>query len=337
MGRTLADIASELGAILHGPGDVPVRGIASLSSAGPDQLSFLANSALRDRLAGCGAAAVLCRRDDVEECPVPALEVEDPYAAFARISHYFDPAPTPAPGVHPAAVVDPSVSVPDSVSVGPAAVIEAGVELGDSVVVMAGSVVGAGSRLGEGVTLHPNVTIYHGVALGPRTIIHAASVLGSDGFGYAPTRDGWLKVAQAGGLRIGADVEIGAGCTIDRGALEDTVIEDGVILDNQVHVGHNVFIGAHTAIAAKVGIAGSARIGRRCMFAGMAGVNSHIEICDDVQVLGMGMISASIHEPGAYGSALPAQERRLYQRNVARYRKLGELFRRVRKLESGAD
>lgn len=334
MGRTLDEIASELGATLHGSGDLRISGIASLASAGPEQLTYLANPALRDRLARCRAAAVLCRRDDLDQCPVPALEVDDPYAAFARISRHFAPAPAPAPGVHPAAVIDSSVSVPASASIGPGVVIEADVELGEGVVVMAGSVIGPGARLGEGVKIHPNVTIYHGVSLGPRTIIHAASVLGSDGFGYAPSRDGWIKVAQVGRLRIGADVEIGAGCTIDRGALDDTVIEDGVILDNQVHIGHNVFVGEHTAIAGQVGIAGSARIGRRCMLAGQVGVNSHIGICDDVQLLGKAMVTRSIDSPGAYGSGLPAQEQRLWQRTVARVRRLDELFRRVRKLEN---
>ena len=151
-----------------------------------------------------------------------------------------------------------------------------------------------------------------------------------------PGPGGWTKIAQVGGVRIGADVEIGAGTTIDRGAIDDTVIGNGVILDNQIQVAHNVVIGDFTAIAGKVGIAGSARIGSQCMIGGAVGISGHLEICDKVQVLGMSLVSRSITEPGTYGSALPVDKQDRYRRNVARFRHLDELHRRVRKLERDA-
>jgi len=336
MSVTLAFLAEELGAELHGPGDLTVTGLGTLASARGDQLSFLANPRYRSQLETTGAAAVLLRADQLEHCPVAALVVADPYMAYARISRHFDTAPAPTPGVHPSAVVDPSARVPASASVGPNVVIDAQVVIGEGVVIGANTVIGARSEIGDGCHLWPNVTIYHGVTIGPRSIIHAHCVLGADGFGFAPGADGWTKIAQVGGVRIGADVEIGAGTTVDRGAIDDTVIGNGVILDNQIQVAHNVVIGDHTAIAGKVGIAGSTRIGAQCLIGGAAGLSGHLEICDRVQILGMSLVSRSITEPGTYGSALPVDKQDRYRRNVARFRHLDELHRRVRKLERDA-
>lgn len=330
-------LARELGAELHGPGDLEVTGLGTLGAAGPRQLTFLANPRYRAHLETSQAGAVLLRADQLALCPVAALVVQDPYLAYAKASHFFDTAAVPAAGIHAAASVAEDATVPSSASVGPNAVIEAGVVLGEGVVIGANSVVGAGSSLGDGCRVWPNVTIYHGVHIGPRSIIHANCVLGADGFGFAPTASGWRKIAQVGGVRIGADVEIGAGTTVDRGAIEDTVIGNGVILDNQIQVAHNVVIGDHTAVAGKAGIAGSSRIGAYCMIGGAAGISGHLEICDKVQILGMSLVSRSITEPGTYGSALPVDKQDRYRRNVARFRHLDELYRRVLKLERDAD
>ena len=330
-------LARELGAQLHGPGDREVTGLGTLGAAGPSQLTFLANPRYRAHLENSRAGAVLLRADQLDACPVAALVVKDPYLAYARASHFFDTASVPSAGVHAAACVAEDAVVPASASVGPNAVIEAGVVLGEGVVIGANSVVGAGSSLGDACRIWPNVTIYHGVHIGPRSIIHANCVLGADGFGFAPTASGWSKIAQVGGVRIGADVEIGAGTTGDRGAIDDTVIGDGVILDNQIQVAHTVVIGDHTAVAGKVGIAGSSRIGSYCMIGGAAGISGHLEICDKVQILGMSLVSRSITDPGTYGSALPVDKQDRYRRNVARFRRLDELYRRVLKLERDAE
>lgn len=330
---TLEFLARELEAELHGPADVEVSGLGTIGAAGPHQLTFLANPRYRAFLENTSAGAVLLSADQREHCPVPALVVKDPYLAFAKASHFFDTAPPVPAGIHPSAVVDPSATVPESVSLGPNVVVDADVVLGEGTVVMANSVIGAGTRIGEQGRIWPNVTIYHGVTIGPRTTIHSHTVIGADGFGFAFNGAGWTKVAQVGGVRIGADVEIGAGTTIDRGAIEDTVIGNGVILDNQIQVAHNVVIGDHSALAGKVGIAGSSRIGSYCMIGGAVGISGHLEICDQVQILGMSLVSRSITEPGTYGSALPVDKQDRYRRNVARFRHLDELSRRVRRLE----
>jgi UDP-3-O-[3-hydroxymyristoyl] glucosamine N-acyltransferase len=164
-------------------------------------------------------------------------------------------------------------------------------------------------------------------------LIHPGVVIGADGFGIARDDHVWVKVPQLGSVVIGADVEIGANTTIDRGALEDTVIETGVKLDNQIQVGHNVWIGEHTAIAGCTAIAGSAHIGRRCMIGGGVGIVGHIEICDDVTVTAMTLVTHSIHMAGTYSGSLPIDNAVQWRKNSVRFRQLDELARRLAILE----
>ncbi len=333
----LAKIVELAGARLeNGCADTVIDGAGSISDAIAGQITFLANRKYLSLLGKTQASAVLIRESDVPKDPpsgVALLLVADPYLAWANISPLFDPAPVPRPGVHSTAIIHPTARIGSNVSIGPGVIIEEQVDIGDGVVVLAGSYIGAGSQLAGKVRIGPNVTIYHGVIIGEHTMIHAGTVIGSDGFGFAPKPDGWQRIAQIGSVIIGSHVSIGANCAIDRGAMDDTRIGNGVIIDNLVHIAHNVVIGVGTAIAAKVGIAGSTTIGKRCVFGGMVGVSGHIVICDGVHVLGMTMVQKSITHPGVYGSALPYDERRVWARNVARFRRLDELFDRVGQLE----
>ena len=167
--------------------------------------------------------------------------------------------------------------------------------------------------------------------------MHPGVVIGADGFGLAPADGEWLKVPQVGGVRIGDDVEIGANTTIDRGAIDDTVIENGVKLDNQIQIGHNVRIGAHTAIAGCGGISGSTTIGARCMIGGMVGIAGHLTICDDVVVTGRSFVNSSIRKPGYYSGGITVDEASRFRKNAARFHRLDELARQVRRLTGAAD
>jgi len=242
----------------------------------------------------------------------------------------------PEPGTHPTAVIDASARVAATAYVGAQAVIEAGAVIGDYAAIGPGCFVGPNCRIDDYTRLHANVTFVRNVVVGKRCIFHSGCVVGSDGFGNALTPEGWIKVPQLGGVRIGDDVEIGSCTSVDCGAIDDTVIGNGVRLDNQIQIGHNVQIGEHTAIAASCAIAGSAIVGKRCMFAGMVGMAGHIEVCDDVIVNGKGMISKDITEPGAYASNFPIDPVREWNRNVAMVRRLGKLTERVSKLEKGS-
>jgi UDP-3-O-[3-hydroxymyristoyl] glucosamine N-acyltransferase len=296
---TLGEIARRLGATLRGDAAHVVTGMATLRSAGPTQVSFLANSLYRSDLAQCGAGAVLLSAADAEGFAGNALILPNPYLGYARLSRLFDRTPRLAAGAHPNAVVAADASIDPTAAIGPLAVIGAGVVIGAGTVIEAGVVIQARVRIGSDCRIRANAVIYHDCVLGDRVSIHSGAIIGGDGFGFANDRGRWEKIAQVGRVVIHDDVDIGANSTVDRGALEDTVIHNGVIIDNQVQIGHNVVIGAHTAIAACAGVAGSSRVGAYCVLAGAVGLVGHIEICDRVHITGMTMITKSITVPGS--------------------------------------
>ena len=330
---TLEQLAEQLGARLQGDGSKVIQGLAALQDAGPAELSFLANRQYQKQLADSQAAAVLLTEADAAGYPGHALVVADPYLAYAQLSHQFDRKPQSRPGIHPTAVIAESASIDVTASVGPGVVIEAHTVIGARVTLGAQCFVGERSHIGADSWLAPRVTLYHDVHMGERAVIQSGAVIGGEGFGFANQDGKWQKIAQIGGVLIGDDVEIGANTTIDRGALSNTVIGNGVKLDNQIQIAHNVRIGEHTAMAACVGISGSTRIGKHCMIAGGVGMVGHIEICDNVFVSGMTMVTRSITEPGAYSSGTAMQTAGEWKKSAARFRQLDTLAKRVQQLE----
>lgn len=334
---TLGQLAEALGATLKGPEALQIAGLATLQEAGPGQLSFLANPQYRKYLDNCQAGAVLLKAADAESFAGNALIVADPYQAYARISHLFDPKPKAVAGIHPSAVVAEDAQVDASASIGPFAVIESGARIEADVSIGAHCFVGARCVVGEGGWLAPRVTLYHDVTIGKRVVIQSGAVIGGEGFGFANEKGIWRKIAQIGGVTIGDDVEIGVNTAVDRGALSDTRIGDGVKLDNQIQIAHNVQIGDHTAMAACVGISGSTRIGKHCMLAGGVGLVGHIDICDNVFVSGMTMVTRSITEPGSYSSGTAMQPLADWRKSAARIRQLDDMAKRLQQLEKRVD
>mgnify|MGYP001759683889 FL=1 len=334
---TLGQLAEALGATLKGPEALQITGLATLQEAGPGQLSFLANPQYRKYLDNCQAGAVLLKAADAESFAGNALIVADPYQAYARISHLFDPKPKAVAGIHPSAVVAEDAQVDASASIGPFAVIESGARIEADVCIGAHCFIGARCVVGEGGWLAPRVTLYHDVVIGKRVVIQSGAVIGGEGFGFANEKGIWRKIAQIGGVTIGDDVEIGVNTAVDRGALSDTRIGDGVKLDNQIQIAHNVQIGDHTAMAACVGISGSTRIGKHCMLAGGVGLVGHIDICDNVFVSGMTMVTRSITEPGSYSSGTAMQPLADWRKSAARIRQLDNMAKRLQQLEKRVD
>lgn len=332
--HTLADIARHLGVAFDGDADKPIRGLATLKEAKPDQVAFLTNRAYLKDLATTQAAAVLLHPEHGKNCPVPKLEMENPYLGYAKLSQLFDPLPArDKPGIHPTAVVADSVTIGKGVSIQAHAVVEEGVTLGDRVVIGAGSVIGADSMVGDETCLHANVTVCHGVVIGKRVILQSGCVIGGDGFGFAHDGAGWHKIAQLGGVVLGDDVEVGSCSSIDRGALGDTLIGDDVKIDSQVQIAHNVIIGAHSALAGCVGIAGSTQVGKHCMLGGGVGLSGHLTICDGVQVTGMSLVTNSIHKPGVYSSGTGAMANSQWRKNAVRFKQLDEIAKRLSRVE----
>ncbi|MDZ7782553.1 MAG: UDP-3-O-(3-hydroxymyristoyl)glucosamine N-acyltransferase [Halioglobus sp.] len=330
---TLGELANRLDLAFVGDGQRQLTGLASLSMAGPQDLSFCSGPRQLSELGATRAGVVILQREDACHCPADCLLTEDAYLAFARATALFDRDPPAVCGVHPTAVVAADVELNAAVSVGPGAVVASGAVLGANVVVGAGVYLGEGSRLGAGTRVHPNAVLYHDVIVGRDCVIHSQAVLGADGFGFARGPDGWVKIHQLGGVRVGDNVEIGAGTTIDRGTLEHTVIENGVIIDNLVQVGHNCHIGPRTAIAGCAGLAGSTVIGADCTLAGGVGVVGHVEICDNVHVTGMTMVTRSIDRPGSYSSGTRMARTRDWKRSAVRFSQMESILRRLAVLE----
>lgn len=330
---SLGELATRFGCDLVGDPDARIEQVATLNTAGTGDIAFFVNEAYRSDLRQTGASAVIVRQRDIDDCPVAALVATDPYVVYARIASLLHPPPPDEPGVHSSAVVDPRARVAKTAHIGALACVGAGATIGESAYVGPGCIVGTRCVVGDGARLVAGVTLVDDVHVGRRSIIHPGVVIGGDGFGNARTAEGWLKVPQLGGVRIGDDVEIGSNTTVDRGAIGHTVIANGVRLDNLIQIAHNVIIGEHTAIASLVGIAGSVTIGKRCLIAGKAGFAGHIKVCDDAVIMGNAVISKDITEPGVYSGAFPAEKDRDWRRKVARFRRIEELVRRVENLE----
>jgi len=327
----LAELAERLGCGLEGEGAVEIRGVRGLEEAGAHDLTFVAQERHLPRLEGSAAAAVILAAG-WPRVARPALRTANPSLAFARALGIFHPRPSPAPGIHPTAVVAAEARVAPGASVGPFTVLGPGVEVGAGTVLEAHVTVGAGVRIGEGCRIFPQVILGEGVVLGDRVTVHGGTVVGADGFGYARDGHRYVKIPQVGRVVIEDDVEIGANVTIDRATLEETRIGRGTKIDNLVQIGHNVRIGADTVIVAQVGISGSTRIGSRVTLAGQVGVVDHVEIGDDVIVGAQAGVTKDI-PAGSVVLGSPAIPHADFKRQVAATARLAEMRRALHTLE----
>lgn len=333
---SLGELAVRFGLALRGDPARVVGSVATLDSAAGDQVAFLADPRLTDRLTGCRAGAVILHASSAGSCPVDCLIADNPHAAFARIAAVLHPLPVAPAGIHPTAVVAADAVVHPGAHIGPQSVIGARARIGARAVIGPGCVVGEDAMVAEDVRLVARVTVLERVEIGARSVLHPGAVVGSEGFGYAPEGRTWVHVPQVGTVRIGADVEIGANTTIDRGALGDTVIGEGVKIDNLVQIGHNCSIGPHSALAGCVGLAGSSHVGARCRLGGGVGLAGHLTLCDDVTVTAYTLVTGDIIEPGVYSGGVPAEPAADWRRVVGRLKRIDSLARRVSALERGA-
>lgn len=332
---TLRELADYLGCEFQGIPEYSVTTIATLERAGPENLSFVAQPKFVKYLADSKAGILALKVDVADKFNGNKLLVEDPYLAYAKLSAKFE-SRRPVGGVHPSAVIAASAQVPETVRIGANSVIGEGVVIGDNTEIGHGCVIGDNTQVGSRCVLHTNVNLYHDIVVGDDVMIHSGAVIGADGFGFAPSKEGWIKIHQLGSVRIGNGVEIGANTCIDRGALTDTEIADGVIIDNLVHIAHGVKVGTATAIAACVGIAGSTTIGKNCTIAGAVGISGHLTIGDNSHFHGGTVVVRNV-DGGAYASAAPLQDVKKWRRNSVRYTQLDDMAARLRALEKDSD
>lgn len=327
----LADLVK--GEVVGDPG-VKVSSIATLDKAGAGHIGFLINSKYQSSLVSTAASAVIISEESLALCRTNAIVVKNPHAAYAKIATLLHPRTKLASSVHDSAVIEPSAYIASDAWVGANTYIGCNVRIGHGVQIHAGTVIEHNVSIGDESVLLANVTISRECQIGKRVLIHPGVVIGADGFGQANDQGCWIKIPQIGRVIIGDDVEVGANTTIDRGSIEDTRIGEGVKLDNLIQIAHNVEIGEHTVIASSTAIAGSTKIGRHCMIAGAVGIVGHIEITDNVTILGMSMVSKSITQPGIYGGSIPATDSRKWAKQLANMRHLGDILKRLKKLEN---
>lgn len=330
--QQLASYLAEQGleSSIQGDATSQVFAIQNLSKAKQGDLSFLTDTKYLDALANTEASAIILKAEHSATCPVAAIVVENPYAAYALIAQKLYSKPLTS-GIDRSAVVAQSAKVDGSAQIGANCVIAEKVEIAEGVVVGAGSVIGSGTKIGAFTRLAPNVTVMHDCLIGEHCTIESGAVIGGDGFGFARHQGQWIKIPQIGRVVIGDSVSIGNNTTIDRGAIDDTVIESNSIIDNLVHIAHNVKIGSGTAIAGQVGFAGSAIVGKNCTFAGQAGMVGHIELADGVTIMARGVATHSIHKAGAY-AGFPAVPLAEWQRNAIYAKNLVKLSDKIKKL-----
>ena len=336
MAYTLAQLAERVGGTVEGDGSVEVLSAATIKSAGPGQISFVANKKYLKYLAGTKASAVVLDRSTTfTGCPV--LRHDSPYLTFARIVDILYPVPRRVDaGIHERATVSETATVDSSAGIGPNVVVGSNSRIGKDSQLMANVYVGNDVTIGDNTVLYPGVRLLDGSKIGSNVIIHAGTVIGSDGFGFAPSDAGLKKIQQVGWVEIGDDVEIGANCTIDRGALGATSIGRGTKIDNLVQIAHNVEVGAHSIIVAQVGISGSTILGQGVILAGQVGLVGHIELGDRVTVAAQSGVPHNI-EAGRTVFGSPARDIDEQMKINASLPRLPNLIKKVRQLEKKLD
>jgi UDP-3-O-[3-hydroxymyristoyl] glucosamine N-acyltransferase len=328
----LSEIAQKISCRITGDPDVEIVRVAAIDEAGPGDLTFVSNRKYISHIPGTRASAIILG-EDIPPVSIPSLRTQDPYLAFARALEIFFIPLRPLSGIHATAVIAERVVIGQNVSIG------------------AYAVIGSGCKIGSGVTIHPHVVLYPEVSIGDDAEIHSFAivreqcrignrvilqngvVIGGDGFGFAPTKDGtFYKICQTGRVLIEDDVEIGANTTIDRAAVGDTIIRRGAKLDNLVQVGHGAQVGEHSVLAAQVGLAGSTRLGKGVWVGGQAGFAGHLEVGDGAIITAQSGTSHDV-AAGAMVSGSPAFDNATWLRAVVAFPKLPNMVRRLRELE----
>ncbi|MCX5467428.1 UDP-3-O-(3-hydroxymyristoyl)glucosamine N-acyltransferase [Acinetobacter nematophilus] len=322
----LDELAQLVQGELIGQPKLLLSGLASLEQAQSNHIAFVNGDKYLAEAQNSKAGALIVTAALKEQLANHQnfIVVANPYLAFAMLTHQFE-IKVMKRGIESTAQISPSAIIADDAYIGHYVVIGEDCVIGSNTIIQSNTRIDDGVEIGKDSFIDSQVTLTGQTKIADRVRIHANTVIGSEGFGFAPYQGKWNRIAQLGSVRIGNDVRIGSNCSVDRGALDDTIIHDGVIIDNLVQIAHNVQIGENTAIAAKCGIAGSTIIGKNCIFAGAVGVVGHIKIADNVTITGMSMVTKSISEAGSYSSGTGQFETNHWKRTVVRLRQLADV------------
>ena len=330
-------IAALIQGKIEGDPQTTVSGFGKIEEAGKTDLAFLANPKYEDYLYTTAAGIIIIgeQMELKENISATLIRVKDAYSSFAVLMQYYQQMKAKQlVGIEDPVFIHPSAKIGKDVYIAAFSYIGEHVEIGNDVKIYAQVFIGANTKVGDRTVLHPGVKLYHDCVIGNDVTIHAGTVLGSDGFGFAPQQNGtYNKVPQLGNVVIEDHVEIGSNTCIDRATLGSTIIKKGTKLDNLLQIAHNVEVGEHGVIAAQTGISGSTKIGNHVMIGGQVGIVGHISIADGTKINGLTGISKSITEPNTSLSGRPAMELGDSLRAMAIYKRLPELDKKIKELE----
>ena len=323
--------AKQIATFIHGEivGDenATVHTFAKIEEGIPGAISFLSNPKYTPYIYETKASIVLVNKDFVPEHEIKAtlIKVDNAYDSLARLLTLYEQSKPRKTGIDPLAFIAPTAQIGKDVWIAPFAYVGENAVVGDRTVLHPHVTIGDGAQVGDDCTLYANATVYHDCRVGNRCTLHAGSVVGADGFGFAPTPQGYEKIPQIGIAILEDDVEIGANTCIDRATMGATIVHKGAKLDNLVQVAHNDEIGSHTVMAAQVGIAGSTKVGEWCMFGGQVGIAGHIHIGDRVVLGAQSGVPSSIKSDQRLIGAPPMEEKPFFKSHAI-FRKLPDIY-----------
>ena len=328
---TARQIADYLHGTIEGNENAAVHTFAKIEETAEGAITFLANPAYTHYIYQTKASIVLVNKDFKLEHPVSAtlIRVDNAYESIASLLTLYEKSKPRKTGVSSLAFIAPTAKIGEDCYIEPFVYIGENACVGDHTQIMSHSTIGDNVKVGDDSLIYPNVTIYHDCLIGNRVTLHAGVVIGADGFGFAPTTDGYEKIPQIGIATIEDDVEIGANSCVDRSTMGSTVIKKGVKLDNLVQIAHNVVIGENTVMSAQVGVAGSTKIGRWCMFGGQVGIVGHAVLGDNIHCGAQAGIAGGIPKGNVTIIGSPAMDAHRFARANAVYRNLPQMSREI--------
>ena len=333
---TAHQIKNLLNGTIEGDPEVTVNQLAKIEEAEAGSLSFLANLRYEQHLYTTNASIVIINKDFVLAQPVKStlIRVDNAYSAFSVLLEKYNSIRLDKSGIETPSFIHPTAKIGKNVYIGAFAYIEANVTIGDNCKIYPHVYIGDNTQLGDDCTLFSGVKIYHDCIIGDRVMIHASTVIGSDGFGFAPQPDGsYTKVSQIGNVIIENDVEIGSNTSIDRATMGSTIIRQGAKLDNLIQLAHNVEIGKNTVIASQTGISGSSKIGSGCILGGQVGIVGHVQVANNSQIQAQSGINSSLKEENKKWAGTPANLYINYMRAQVVLQRLPQLEKEIEKLQ----
>jgi len=339
---TAAELSKLLNGTIEGNPEVTVNRPSKIEEGGEGTITFLANPKYSEYVYTTTASILLVGKDfkATQDIAPTLIRVENVYESLAFLLEKFgDGQAQKEKGViDQLASIDSAAQIADNVSVGKYSIIEKGTQIGESTIIYPQVHIAENVTIGKNCKIYPGVKIYHGCEIGDNCILHANVVIGGDGFGFAPNKDGsFKKISQIGNVVIESNVEIGSNSTVDRGSIGSTHIKKGVKIDNLVQIAHNVSIGEHTVIASQAGIAGSTKIGKNCMIGGQVGFAGHLTIADGSKFQAQSGIASNIKEPNKAWFGSPAVGYKDFIRSYGVFKKLPEIYRKFGKIEKEFD